>query len=268
MDLKNENAKYLIEQISEKALSLTKLKITKASFSTKENEWKSYINQTKPHWEDITWRIKLNEKNSEAKILLTLFSGKPPANFLQILESIEELVASNQFAQIDIKTEKSIAIGWLIDDIENGYMIQVKLGQILTVLDSFIKITLENLVKNAERRNDENYSVGSQEIKIELEGNEIELMHGDHPLLLDWHEAKTFEQSNTEGWRLPSLDELQLIFNKIHITGIEIFKDDKPYWSRNEVESKPGMAYAFFFDYGQKFDDTKDYKSYVRFVRG
>lgn len=268
MDLKNENAKYLIEQISQKVFSLTDLRITKASFSTKENEWRAYIHQTKPHWEDIAWRVKLNKNNTEGQIQLTVFSSRPPSNFIQISESIEELVVSNQFSQIDIRTDKSIAIGWMIDDIENGYMIQVKLGQILTVLDSFIKLTLENLVKNGDRRNVEDFNAENQEIKIKLKDNEIEIMREDHPVLMDWYEAKTYEKSNSDGWRLPSLDELHLIFKDVHKTEIEIFKDDKPYWSSNEVESRPGMAYAYYFDYGQKFDDTKDYKSYVRFVRG
>jgi hypothetical protein len=267
MDLKNENAKYLIEQISQKAFSLTNLRITKASFSTKENEWRAYIHQAQPHWEDVAWRVKLNENNTEGQIQLTLFSSKPPFNFSQILDSIEELASSNQFSKTDIRTEKSIAIGWTIEDLENGYMTQVKIGHILMVLDQFLRVSLEYLVKNGKARTNQKSNAKSDAIIMKANGDKFELSSEDHPVLIDWYEAKNFEQINGDGWRLPTLDELLLVYNEVHKTDKQKFNEDKSYWTCEEIENSKGMANAFYFDYGQKFEETKDYKTCARFVR-
>ena len=57
-----QTSKQLLKKISEKVATLTDKKISQIAHAPKESEWRTYISQSEPHWEDIAWRVK--EPNS------------------------------------------------------------------------------------------------------------------------------------------------------------------------------------------------------------
>ena len=86
-----QNAKQLLKRISEKVGTLTDKKISQVAHAPKENEWRAYIWQTKPHWEDIAWRIKEPNNRGGAEVHLGFYSAKPSEELAQAISKSEEL---------------------------------------------------------------------------------------------------------------------------------------------------------------------------------
>ncbi len=81
---------------------------------------------------------------------------------------------------------------------------------------------------------------------------------------LDWDDAKTRCTGLGDGWRLPDLDELTLMYRKIGI-GANVGGFQKMfYWSSRENGSK---AYGVYFNSGGNTDGYKNLPKFVRPVR-
>ena len=107
--------------------------------------------------------------------------------------------------------------------------------------------------KNMIRKN-----IMGKSIKI---GN-IEVAQYDFPKIMPWEDAKKACADLGEGWKLPSKDELNYLYqNRVAIGG---FKDG-PHWSSTETSSN--FAWYQLFNSGFQSYDSKDYAGYVRAVR-
>ena len=87
---------------------------------------------------------------------------------------------------------------------------------------------------------------------------------------LDWFEAKKTCTNIGSGWRLPTMDELNVLFkNKEKIGG---FKKDALYWSSNEAPSvdkgdEIGNAWIIFFENGMRATFFKYGYAHIRPVK-
>jgi hypothetical protein len=79
---------------------------------------------------------------------------------------------------------------------------------------------------------------------------------------MTWHEAIEAVKKLGNGWRLPTILELHLIYNS---ELKDKFKTDDYYWSSSENSSD--YAWGFYFYYGYTTNYFKNYNYYVRAVR-
>jgi len=75
----------------------------------------------------------------------------------------------------------------------------------------------------------------------------------------------TFSGSVYEDWFLPSKDELNLMYENLHLHGVGGFSADF-YWSSSEAD--PNKAWTQLFSNGLKREDPKNYIFNIRAVRG
>lgn len=78
---------------------------------------------------------------------------------------------------------------------------------------------------------------------------------------MSWDEAVEKVKELGDGWRLPTLTELQLIWESEHK---DLFKKES-YWSSSEYYSS--IAWVFFFYDGNTYGIDKNDDYYVRAVR-
>jgi hypothetical protein len=91
-------------------------------------------------------------------------------------------------------------------------------------------------------------------------GNLI-VAQNDFSNMLNWHDAKVACEALGNGWRLPTIDELNILYkNQYKIGGFEKFS----YWSSKEIDS---FACAQYFVNGFQHDYIKNDPYYVRAVR-
>jgi hypothetical protein len=77
-----------------------------------------------------------------------------------------------------------------------------------------------------------------------------------------WNYAKIVCAELGDGWRLPTREELSLMYlNKNEIGGFAAAY----YWSSSESTSS--LAWNQFFNYGNQYHSNKNYTYYVRAVR-
>jgi hypothetical protein len=82
------------------------------------------------------------------------------------------------------------------------------------------------------------------------------------PNQLTWYEAKKACAALGKGWRLPTINELKVLYqNRIKIRGFE----SRMYWSSTEVSSNGSWTYNFMG--GDKQFDLNSNRDYVRAVR-
>ena len=101
-------------------------------------------------------------------------------------------------------------------------------------------------------------SVIGKPIQIE----HLEVAQNDFPKLMNWYEAKKACYALGSRWRLPTKNELILLYiNEDEIGGFV----SSYYWSSAEYDS----SYACYqsFDFGRQGNYDKNYKCYVRAVR-
>tara|TARA_R110000868_G_C10606854_1_gene741026 strand:- start:247 stop:627 length:381 start_codon:yes stop_codon:yes gene_type:complete len=79
---------------------------------------------------------------------------------------------------------------------------------------------------------------------------------------MSWNEANKACANLGDGWRLPTKEELNIIYENKNVVGG--FANDY-YWSSTEYDSN----YAWFqnFNYGFQYNSNKNYTFYVRAVR-
>lgn len=100
-----------------------------------------------------------------------------------------------------------------------------------------------------------NQIILEQHLKFEVYPKDL----GGH----SWENAKKVCENLGDGWRLPTREELHLIWlNKESIGGFE----DAYYWSSSE--NSYNFAWYQYFNYGFHYNDYKNNTYYVRAVRG
>ncbi len=90
----------------------------------------------------------------------------------------------------------------------------------------------------------------------------LEIAPNDFPSDMNWQDAKNACEKLGNGWRLPSKDELNILYkNKDKIGGFA----NTIYWSSTEI----GLEYACYqvFDYGSQGSFEKFITLYVRAIR-
>ena len=93
---------------------------------------------------------------------------------------------------------------------------------------------------------------------------ELEVANQDFPDEMTWTEAIRACSELGSGWRLPTKEELQEMYEKLHEKGQGNFKD--VYWSSTADSS--GYAWAFnFYDDSYLYCPYKDGSYYVRAIR-
>jgi len=98
----------------------------------------------------------------------------------------------------------------------------------------------------------------------------LEIAQYDFPNILNWVDAKKACEELGEGWRLPNIDELTVMYkNKDKIGGfkVEIYFTVNLYWSSTEYDTNHAWG-ANFDSYGTPDSGpNKNAKLYVRAVR-
>jgi hypothetical protein len=104
------------------------------------------------------------------------------------------------------------------------------------------------------------------EIKNPKNGKRIQVADKDLEKKMDWYSAQIACSELGEGWRLPSLPEIELIFNELHQKGIGDFQPDY-YWSSNPAGFDETAWYYWFKFKGFSSNINKSKIYYVRLVR-
>jgi hypothetical protein len=82
----------------------------------------------------------------------------------------------------------------------------------------------------------------------------------------DFWKAKTLCSKLGTGWRLPTKDELEVMYKELHLKDKGDFRTDDEYWSGTEDDYV--FAYTFYFANGTAYYSKIEYaKNYVRAVR-
>ena len=87
----------------------------------------------------------------------------------------------------------------------------------------------------------------------------------DLPLRMNWANAVKASIMLEGNWRLPTIQELEGMYDRLYCSGLENFKTDTPYWSIEEEGDD--FAYPFDFSYTPIFSDGKSDKFFIRSVR-
>ena len=141
----DKNAKKLLNLISEKVSTLTDKKISQVAHAPKYNEWRAYIWQSKPHWEDIAWRVKEPNVKGEAEVHLGFYSAKPSEELSKAISLAEEL-SKGKVTHL-IKNENGIRLVWIVNLIDENAL-EILFSNINVFVDNFITIALNTLIKN------------------------------------------------------------------------------------------------------------------------
>jgi len=151
-----QNAKKLLKLISEKVSTLTSKKISQVAHAPKENEWRAYICQTKPHWEDIAWRVKEPNLKGEAELHIGFYSAKPSEELAQAIAKAEEL-SKGKISHI-LKNEYGIRLVWHVN-LNDPQIIGKIQDEIFSILVVFMDNALSAVCLNASDQNEINDSV-------------------------------------------------------------------------------------------------------------
>jgi hypothetical protein len=97
------------------------------------------------------------------------------------------------------------------------------------------------------------------EIISPITGEKLQVALNDFEEKMTWDQAKSACKDLGNGWRLPTIKELKVMYKELHEKGKGNFKDDD-YWSSTEDASNG--AYSFYFgngganygNYGSKSD--------------
>jgi len=105
---------------------------------------------------------------------------------------------------------------------------------------------------------------------IDLNGRKIEVAEQDFPEQMTWMDAIRACEKLGKGWRLPSKEELKVVYEQLYKKGKGNFKTDNWYWSSSE--NNANSAWYFYFEDGEAYytgdyDVDKNYTRHVRAVR-
>ena len=93
-------------------------------------------------------------------------------------------------------------------------------------------------------------------------GKRIQVFPNHFEEQMDWHNAEKSCNELEKGWRLPTKDELKLMYEQLHRKGIGNFKASL-YWSGSES----GKEQAWYFVFGSGGAINKRNKTVVCNVR-
>lgn len=96
------------------------------------------------------------------------------------------------------------------------------------------------------------------------EGVSLEVAPKELEVCLSWYDAVNYCQNLEGGWRLPTKEELNVMYSELHEKGLDGFAVDA-YWSSSEYSSYDAWRQDFY--YGYQYDSSKDRNYYVRPVR-
>jgi len=158
-----QNAKKLLKTISEKVTTLTDKKISHVAYAPKYNEWRAYISQTKPFWEDITWRVKEPNIKGIAEFHLGFYSAKPDSRFKEIIDDVELLGKGkvNHF----IKKDNGIRLVWSVNLNDSIQILELQ-NNVLEILTPFLDKVLKYVCTNDSediefKSNEENNNINA-----------------------------------------------------------------------------------------------------------
>ena len=100
-------------------------------------------------------------------------------------------------------------------------------------------------------------------IGIPIKIENLEIAQHDFSDQMNWDDAKAACADLGDGWRLPTKDELNILYkNKVIIGGIA----NVGYWSSSEIQVHP-IAWMQDFDSGNQSKEKKNEVYYVRAIR-
>ena len=137
-------AKQLLKRISDKAENLTDYKITKVSHSENNQEWRAYISQSNPYWEDISWRVKEPNKKGDSEVHLGFYSEIPSDQLTNAIKKTEKL--GERIVDQIIKNDNGIRLVWKVNLNDNSALEKVEFA-ILKLLPEFLNNSFETLIK-------------------------------------------------------------------------------------------------------------------------
>ena len=99
-----------------------------------------------------------------------------------------------------------------------------------------------------------------------LTGDKIQVANEDFSNCMTWNNAIEACEKLGKGWRLPSIDELKIMYNELHKKEQCLFSHVYSYWSSTEHHID-GVAWSFGFDDGEACFYPKVEKKKVRALR-
>lgn len=117
--------------------------------------------------------------------------------------------------------------------------------------------TIENDGIAMEEKMKEDFSIIGKPFKID----NLVVAQYDFPSMMNWKDAKKACETLGNGWRLPTIDELNILYKNKDKIGCSAVVS---YWSSMELDN---FAWAQFFGNGFEHDYIKNDPYYVRAVR-
>ena len=175
-----EQAINLLDQLSQKIATLTTKKIPKISFSKNDNEWRTFISQSKPHWEDISWRVKVPNESGESEVHLGFYSAKTS----DLLNSAIIDVTNEFQSKTDniIKNENGIRLVWNVN-VNDPASIDKLVTAINDISTNFFMHAQKVLFEGKEKTSFEASVVTTETVNNTAPKNHIETYtfdNGDH----------------------------------------------------------------------------------------
>jgi hypothetical protein len=195
-----QNAKQILKRISEKVSTLTDKKISQIAHAPNHNEWRAYIWQTKPHWEDIAWRVKEPNMKGEAEVHLGFYSAKPSEELSKAISEAEELAKGN-VAHL-LKNENGIRLVWIVNLMDENAS-EILFSNINVFLDNFIPIALNTLIKNNIPELDQSESEG---LVLEINSIDTALTNDDNMKISNLTNDQINWINTNESWDFDKAD--------------------------------------------------------------
>lgn len=206
--------------------------------------------EVKRYWTAELWD---NEETQDAMVVLAADYEALQAKLAECQHTVRVLESSEEDAQqaaVKFKTERD---EWKRRAKEKDRQHEI---ECLEAEVDRLKIELGN----ALRQEDAEHS--REEVSINLDQLPFEVKPEDEPNLMSWHAAMELFEDDPNGWRLPTKDELYLIYKHRDKIGGFAAGD---YWSSSEYSSS--FAWYQPFTTGFQYDYGKHYNLRVRAVR-
>jgi len=104
-----------------------------------------------------------------------------------------------------------------------------------------------------------------QKLTFEFEGETIEVANKDFTNVMNWWDAIKACKKLGNGWRLPSIDELRVIYKQLHTEGMGDLSTHNTDWSSSTFSgiAKGAETYSAYDAWDFSFEDAKnDYPNY------